>query len=270
MIFGHFFFILCFRLFLFPSFFFIVILSFFLFFSSFFVVNVLSAKRGPETFAECLIFHIWILFLVVVCFPLPEPLVSLVVGLSFLLVLVLCVLLLGSLVLALSLSLFFAMVTILGGAVSLIGFWVVLGTNQFGRSRTSEVRTLSLYVVGSSIVVSSVIGIMLCVLLLGSLALGLGVVIVFVCRSLLGDAAFPVFGCLPPFGWHSFHPPSPLGKCCFGCLLSPLWWCLSLLLLLCGVFVPLSRCCVAVFPSSFCCAVLSSSSSLRPCCRFFF
>ena len=38
---------------------------------------------------------------------------------------------------ALLLSFTLAMVTLLGGVVSLIGFWVVLGTNQFGRSKKS-------------------------------------------------------------------------------------------------------------------------------------
>ena len=51
---------------------------------------------------------------------------------------------------ALSLSLTLAKVTLVGGVASLIGFWVVLGTNQFGKSKEIEKsKTLDYGVVGA-------------------------------------------------------------------------------------------------------------------------
>ena len=51
---------------------------------------------------------------------------------------------------ALSLSLTLAMVHLLIGVASLIGFWVVLGTNQLGRSKEiGKSKTLDSGVVGS-------------------------------------------------------------------------------------------------------------------------
>ena len=116
----------------------------------------------------------------------------------------------------------------LGGAVSLTGFWVVLGTNQFGRSKNSgspNPEPLESLVLG--------LFLLFCVLLLGSL--GLGVTrccfrpcsFVWCCFSLLflwGGAAFLAL----TRGWWCCLLLCPSGRCC------------SLHSLVCGAVVPFS------------------------------
>ena len=99
---------------------------------------------------------------------------------------------------ALSLSLTLAMVTLLGGVASLIGFWVVLGTNQFGKSKKSGspkpltlVSLVLVFFIGGLCVVAWIVFLCCClVMLLCGAVLSL--------RAALGG---PTFHSFLPLGW---------------------------------------------------------------------
>ena len=137
---------------------------------------------------------------------------------------------------------------VLGGAVSLTGFWVVLGTNQFGRSKNSgspSPEPLESLVLG--------LFLLFCVLLLGSLGLGV------------------IRCCFRPcsFVWCCFSPPPPLGRCCFSrphlsvvVLPSPLsFWAVLL-------SPPPSCGCCLLSPSPLCVVLLCPSPSIGWCVDF--